>query len=216
MIITDFQLFAMLGLFLSIDLLILMVWEIIDPLYASKRFTGREEYSPSTDTNYKTYYIECTSNHPKIWLGVVYAYKGLMLAFGAMMAWETRNVTFAALNDSKHIGISVYNVVFPCALGMTIVNVVAYNPDVFYAVLSVLVVFCTTITLCIVFVPKITTVKADPLGKNRPRFVSALNHQTTRAQIDERLQLQPGQQPKQRPDSGQTQEDSQRTTASPI
>lgn len=216
MIITDFQLFAMLGLFLSIDLLILMVWEIIDPLYASKRFTGREEYSPSTDTNYKTYYIECTSNHPKIWLGVVYAYKGLMLAFGAMMAWETRNVTFAALNDSKHIGISVYNVVFPCALGMTIVNVVAYNPDVFYAVLSVLVVFCTTITLCIVFVPKITTVKADPLGKNRPHFVSALNHQTMRAQIDERQQLQPGQQPKQRPDSGQTQEHSQRTTASPM
>lgn len=71
------------------------------------------------------------------------------------MAWETRNVTFPALNDSKHIGISVYNVVFPCVLGMTIVNVVDYNPNVFYVVLSVLVVFCTTITLCIVFVPKV-------------------------------------------------------------
>lgn len=114
-----------------------------------------QEYRSSTDTNYKAYYIECTSNHPKIWLGVIYAYKGLMLAFGALMAWETRNVTFPALNDSKHIGISVYNVVFPCVLGMTIVNVVDYNPNVFYVVLSVLVVFCTTITLCIVFVPKV-------------------------------------------------------------
>lgn len=216
MIITDFQLFAVLGLFLSIDLLILMVWEIVDPLYASKHYTGREEYRLSTDTNYKAYYIECTSNHPKIWLGVIYAYKGLMLAFGALMAWETRNVTFPALNDSKHIGISVYNVVFPCALGMTIVNVVDYNPNVFYAVLSVLVVFCTTITLCIVFVPKISTVRADPLGKNRPRFVPALNRQTVRGQIDERQQLQPVQQQQQRPNSTQTQENSQRTNASPI
>nr|XP_058964544.1 gamma-aminobutyric acid type B receptor subunit 2-like isoform X2 [Pocillopora verrucosa] len=216
MIITDFQLFAVLGLFLSIDLLILMVWEIVDPLYASKHYTGREEYRSSTDTNYKAYYIECTSNHPKIWLGVIYAYKGLMLAFGALMAWETRNVTFPALNDSKHIGISVYNVVFPCALGMTIVNVVDYNPNVFYVVLSVLVVFCTTITLCIVFVPKISTVRADPLGKNRPRFVPALNRQTVRGQIDERQQLQPVQQQQQRPNSTQTQENSQRTNASPI
>jgi len=80
-----------------------------------------------------------------------------MLAFGALMAWETRNVTFAALNDSRHIGISVYNVVFPCALGMTVVNVVDYHPDVTFAVLSVLVVFCTTITLCLVFFPKVIT-----------------------------------------------------------
>lgn len=116
-----------------------------------------QEYSPSTDTQYKPYYIACTSAHPSVWLSVIYAYKGLMLAFGAFMAWETRNVTFAALNDSRHIGISVYNVVFPCALGMTVVNVVDYHPDVTFAVLSVLVVFCTTITLCLVFFPKVFT-----------------------------------------------------------
>lgn len=116
-----------------------------------------QEYSSSTDTQYKPYYIDCTSAHPSVWLIVIYAYKGLMLAFGAFMAWETRNVTFAALNDSRHIGISVYNVVFPCALAMTVVNVVDYHPDVTFAVLSVLVVFCTTITLCLVFFPKVIT-----------------------------------------------------------
>ena len=41
-VISDYQLFAMLGLFISIDLLILMVWEIIDPLYASKYYSERE------------------------------------------------------------------------------------------------------------------------------------------------------------------------------
>lgn len=115
-----------------------------------------QEYDPITDTKYLPYYTDCSSSYSNVWLGIFYAYKGLMLAFGAFMAWETRNVTVPALNDSRHIGISVYNVVFPCALGMTVVNVVDNNPDVDYAVLSVLVVFCTTITLCFVFIPKVS------------------------------------------------------------
>lgn len=114
-----------------------------------------QEYSPSTDTEYVPYYIKCSSSYPSVWLGIVYAYKGILLVFGAFLAWETKNVKIQALNDSRHIGISVYNVFFPCALGMTVVNVVDNNPGVNYAVLSVLVVFCTTMTLCLVFIPKV-------------------------------------------------------------
>ncbi|CAH3180504.1 unnamed protein product [Porites lobata] len=194
MVISDFQLFALLALFLSIDLFIIMVWEIVDPMHAEKNFTGRKEYSPSTDTEYVPYYIKCSSSYPSVWLGIVYAYKGILLVFGAFLAWETKNVKIQALNDSRHIGISVYNVFFPCALGMTVVNVVDNNPGVNYAVLSVLVVFCTTMTLCLVFIPKITTVRADPQGKNRPRFVSALNKtpaQVPQTQQQERQHLGP-------------------------
>lgn len=216
MVISDYQLFAMLGLFISIDLLILMVWEIIDPLYASKYYSEREEYSSSTDTQYKPYYIDCTSAHPSVWLSVIYAYKGLMLAFGAFMAWETRNVTFAALNDSRHIGISVYNVVFPCALGMTVVNVVDYHPDVTFAVLSVLVVFCTTITLCLVFLPKISNVRADPLGTSRPRFVEGLNGQTPQTRTEEREQLRPEQTREPKANPKPKREDKQRTNTTLI
>jgi len=36
--------------------------------------------------------------------------------FGCFLAWETRNVSIAALNDSKYIGLSVYNVVTPASL----------------------------------------------------------------------------------------------------
>ena len=32
----------MLGLFVAIDLLILMVWEIIDPLYATKNYSDQK------------------------------------------------------------------------------------------------------------------------------------------------------------------------------
>jgi gamma-aminobutyric acid type B receptor len=40
--------------------------------------------------------------------------------FGAFLAWETRNVQIPALNDSKYVGMSVYNVFIMCILGAAI------------------------------------------------------------------------------------------------
>ena len=39
-----------------------------------------------------------------IFVSSIYAYKGLLMAFGCFLAWETRNVNIPALNDSKYIG----------------------------------------------------------------------------------------------------------------
>ena len=44
----------------------------------------------------------------------------LMQLFGAFLAWETRQVQVAALNDSKYIGMSLYNVTIMCVLGVGI------------------------------------------------------------------------------------------------
>lgn len=40
--ISDYQLIAMLGLFISIDLLIIIIREIVDPLHADEHFIGSE------------------------------------------------------------------------------------------------------------------------------------------------------------------------------
>lgn len=45
----------------------------------------------------------CESKETYRWLGILCGYKGLLLLFEAFLAWETRNVTIAALNDSKYV-----------------------------------------------------------------------------------------------------------------
>ena len=45
----------------------------------------------------------CESKETYRWLGILCGYKGLLLLFGAFLAWETRNVTIVALNDSKYV-----------------------------------------------------------------------------------------------------------------
>lgn len=50
------------------------------------------------------YIHQCECEFQTHFTSCLYAYKGLLLIFGLFLAWETRNVTVTALNDSKFIG----------------------------------------------------------------------------------------------------------------
>lgn len=91
-----------------------------------------------------------------IFLGIIYAYKGMLLIFGAFLAWETRNVSIPALNDSKHVGMSVYNVFIMCVMGVAIALVLSDKKGIVFVLISIFIIFCTTATLCLVFIPKVS------------------------------------------------------------
>lgn len=82
----------------------------------------------------------------------------LMQAFGCFLAWETRHVSIPALNDSKYVGMSVYNVVIMCSIGAAISFVLRDQQDAAFIIISVFIIFCSTTTLCLVFVPKVRLV----------------------------------------------------------
>lgn len=81
-----------------------------------------------------------------------------MQAFGCFLAWETRHVSIPALNDSKYVGMSVYNVVIMCSIGAAISFVLRDQQDAAFIIISVFIIFCSTTTLCLVFVPKVRLV----------------------------------------------------------
>lgn len=67
-------------------------------------------------------------------------------------------MSIPALNDSKHIGLSVYNVLIMCIMGAAIALVLSDRRDAVFILISVFIIFCTTATLCLVFVPKVRLV----------------------------------------------------------
>lgn len=75
--------------------------------------------------------------------------------FGCFLAWETRNVSIPALNDSKYIGMSVYNVGIMCIIGAAVSFLTRDQPNVQFCIVALVIIFCSTITLCLVFVPKV-------------------------------------------------------------
>lgn len=76
--------------------------------------------------------------------------------FGCFLAWETRHVSIPALNDSKYIGMSVYNVVIMCVSGAAISFLIHDQQTAGFLIIALLILACTTITLALVFVPKVS------------------------------------------------------------
>lgn len=110
-----------------------------------------------------------------IWLAIIYAYKGVLLVFGLFLAWETRHVSIPALNDSKYIGMSVYNITIMCCLGVALSFVIQDNPAASHALVSIFILFCATITLSLVFVPKVIELRINPHANERIRVVGGLD-----------------------------------------
>lgn len=98
-------------------------------------------------------------------------------AFGIFLAWETRHVSIPALNDSKYIGMSVYNVVsgiiptdglqthvsnsqvIMCVIGAGLSFVLKDQQDTAFLLISIFIMFCSTATLLLVFVPKVNPLR---------------------------------------------------------
>ncbi|XP_076353414.1 gamma-aminobutyric acid type B receptor subunit 2-like isoform X2 [Tachypleus tridentatus] len=161
-VIQDYKLFMVVGVLVLIDIAILTTWQVIDPFY---RETSLGMQLPSSENEDSVVIPElefCKSQNMTVFLGSIYAYKGLLMAFGCFLAWETRHVSIPALNDSKYIGMSVYNVVIMCVIGAAISFVLREQQDAAFIIISIFIIFCSTTTLCLVFVPKLVELKRNP------------------------------------------------------
>ncbi|XP_055587222.1 gamma-aminobutyric acid type B receptor subunit 2 isoform X2 [Uranotaenia lowii] len=163
-VIKDYQLFIVVGVLLAIDLAIMTTWQIADPFYRETKHIEPSEHPTLEDVIIVQENEYCQSSKMTIFVGVIYAYKGLLLIFGAFLAWETRHVSIPALNDSKHVGMSVYNCVIMCVMGAAIAMVLSDRKDAVFILISLFIIFCTTATLCLVFVPKLVELKRNPSG----------------------------------------------------
>ena len=80
----------------------------------------------------------------------------LLLIFGIFFAWETRKVRVAVLNDSKEIGICVYNIMIMSFVSVPIYRLLPLQQmDVSFGVISISVYVCAITTLLLVFGPKV-------------------------------------------------------------
>ncbi|XP_072032781.1 gamma-aminobutyric acid type B receptor subunit 2-like [Amphiura filiformis] len=160
--IRDGQLFGQVAALVLLDVAVLLIWEIIDPMKI-QIVKGYPVADPDDDDILIIpVHIFSQSVYQVYWMGALFVVNGLLLVFGAFLAWETRKVTLPALNDSKLIGMSVYTVVIMSFTGVP-VSLVVNEPNAHYALIASFIIFSTTLTLCLVFIPK------------KPNIVSAMN-----------------------------------------
>ncbi|XP_011871039.1 PREDICTED: gamma-aminobutyric acid type B receptor subunit 2-like isoform X1 [Vollenhovia emeryi] len=192
-VIKDYQLFMVVGILLAVDLTIMTTWQVADPFYRAIKQMEPYHHPSSEDIIIIPENEYCQSNQMNIYLFCIYAYKGLLMIFGAFLAWETRHVSIPALNDSKYVGMSVYNVVIMCVTGAAISFVLTDKQDAMFIMLAVFIIFCSTATLCLVFIPKVIELRRNPQGAINKRTRATLRpmlkirRDSTVSELDERL-----------------------------
>ncbi|CAH0549470.1 unnamed protein product [Brassicogethes aeneus] len=173
-VIKDYQLFMVVGVLLFIDLVIMTTWQVADPFYRETKQMEAYLHPYNEDIVIIPENEYCASERMTIFVGTIYAYKGLLMIFGAFLAWETRRVSIPALNDSRHVGLSVYNVAIMCICGAAVALVLVDHQDAMFLIIGVFVLFCTTATLWLVFVPKMLELRRNPGGSIDKRIRATL------------------------------------------
>ncbi|XP_033640706.1 gamma-aminobutyric acid type B receptor subunit 1-like [Asterias rubens] len=153
-VVKDYWLLSCVASLVAIDIIILFLWDIVDPLEVVEKIGVKVLDSENDDLLHIPVRNLCESKNQIYWIGALYVIDGLLMIFGAFLAWETRKVTIPALNDSKYIGICVYNVLILSFIGAP-VSFVLEERNAHYAIVASIVWLATTFTLCVVFVPKI-------------------------------------------------------------
>ncbi|VDD92318.1 unnamed protein product [Enterobius vermicularis] len=152
--IKDYKLFLIVGFFVLLDMLTLLLWAFISPY--SVAIAKLEPYVLEDKLiKVKPQVERCYSGDSFVFQTILLAAKGLLMILGCFLAWETRHVNVPALNDSKYIGLSVYIVVVVSTLGISLALILQDSINQAYALSTFLIFISTTVTLCLVFVPKV-------------------------------------------------------------
>ncbi|XP_066965096.1 LOW QUALITY PROTEIN: gamma-aminobutyric acid type B receptor subunit 2 [Macrobrachium rosenbergii] len=163
----DKQLITLIMVLLAVDVMIVSAWVGVDPMTRHLHNLTLERSMEERGVVYQPQVEVCRSAHTSEWLGAFYVYKGLLVAVGVYMAWETRHVKIPALNDSQYIGMSVYNVVITSAIVIVAANIISERTTLAYVIVTTLIITSTTTTLCLLFIPKILTIwkkaEGDPI-----------------------------------------------------
>lgn len=76
--------------------------------------------------------------------------------FGLFLAYETRSEKVKQINDSRYVGMSIYNVVVLCLITAPVTMVIASQQDASYAFVALAIVFCCFLSMALIFVPKVS------------------------------------------------------------
>ncbi|CAF2623061.1 unnamed protein product [Rotaria sp. Silwood2] len=182
----DYRLFIFVGILFAIDTVLLTAWQIVDPLKIFKNISQKQ--TKDEDIVILWIYEECRSNRRSIWLTMQSIYKGILMVVGSRFAWATRNVHIAGLNDSKYVGMSLYNVVLLSITTAVVGFFLRDQHERSYILTSIFILLCVTITLCLVFVPKVREVAKDPRSRAKPQrpIVPSIRPKLSPAKMQER------------------------------
>ncbi|XP_005111176.1 gamma-aminobutyric acid type B receptor subunit 2 [Aplysia californica] len=153
--IKDSSLFAIIMALVLLNCIILTVWALVSPQSPHLVNFGTPVASSDEDLMIQEQFLRCDSKYGMHFAGTLNAIQGLVILFGTFLAVQTRKVSLPELNDSKWIALCIYNVVVLAPISVVVVLATDSKPEVNYALRVAMLLLITSVTECLIFVPKI-------------------------------------------------------------
>ena len=81
--------------------------------------------------------------------------KVIRVGSGLFLAYETRSMKARCINDSRYVGMSIYNVVVLCLITAPVSLVISSQADASFAFVTAALVFCCFLSMALIFLPKV-------------------------------------------------------------
>ncbi|KAK0397022.1 hypothetical protein QR680_001946 [Steinernema hermaphroditum] len=151
-----------------LDVVIILSWIVFDPLQREEQRFHLQDPSDADDDVMLLPILElCQSKHQEVWIGLILGEKCLLLVFGLFLAYESRKFKLKYVNDSRLVGVAIYNVaILSLVTGPIVTLLIRSQADANFAFVSFTVLLCTYMSLGLVFVPKMLHVYRVPYVKD--------------------------------------------------
>ena len=160
----DHVLIAIVGVLLGIDVVVLILWMIFDPLDLhpfildsdDEGFT-QKKYFVCIDATL----LDINRTGFTVWVVIIMIIKGVLLIFGIFLVFQTGKIKAEFFQDARFTGMAIYGVAFCCAVGVPTALFLMYYfyDDSGYVIATTTITFCSYLILFTIFIPKIILLK---------------------------------------------------------
>ncbi|XP_047193053.1 probable G-protein coupled receptor 156 [Scophthalmus maximus] len=167
-IIRDIQLMGMVALLILVDLLVLSLWNLTDPIRCSQS-VGAAVKVADRDISYSLSQMDsCSSVYSDLWTIIIAVQKGCLLLYGTYLAGLTSNVSHPPVNQSPTIITTVTLVTLSSAVVVPVSIFLQAWPNLVYSTVAGAIFICTLATNCMLFVPQLTQWRQFEEDQNNP------------------------------------------------
>ncbi|KAJ8246668.1 hypothetical protein GJAV_G00254080 [Gymnothorax javanicus] len=167
-IIRDLQLMGLVALLVLLDVLVLTIWTLTDPIQCTESISAVVKVV-GRDVSFSLSLVDsCSSLHSDVWMVLFFVLKGSLLFYGTYLAGLTSDVSSPPVNQSPTIMAAVCLVTLSMVITVPVSRLLRDWPNLVYSAVSGAIFICTLVIDLMLFVPQLTQWKQfeDELNPN--------------------------------------------------
>ena len=154
------------GIILLVDILLLTVWSIVDPMHWVRHVTIEDKYGDPLSSQ-----AGCTCNKPWIWLALLGALHLSLLVMSSYMCYEARNIS-TRYSEAKYLRTTIFLNTEIYMIGIPVIIITREDPKARFFVSCIIIMFDVVVVLASLFGGLIYNVVV--IGDQAPSMTNAL------------------------------------------